>query len=423
MDYRFDVDPHLPALPMAFDLDAVSRLFEERWPVHGGLARAHVPVNARRLLDTKYQPSKRCVTSYELLVEHPANIFRTTIGAVEVTPTGIAHRLFVDDPELPGLRTATDPVAMAERFATLLERMGCAAAVESCQVIPIRYKPESRCVVRYDLRTSTGRQILYGKLIAQNGEGLTATINELYRVSQDMPGMPRIARPLAYWPEIQMLVQPAIRGDELNIRAFDNAESYTKRVQWMHEAGASLAALHASAAIDGLLRTLADDLSELEQYRAPVMIVSRTLGTRYEEALTAIASMARGRVEPAPVKSHGAFRTDQLLVENDRLTVIDLDSFCWANPARDIGNFLAYLDWKAIRKPQHAAFIERAKCTFIEGYVEVRPVLDPFWLALYQAISLLKIAGRRFRSLTFAEMPLVPHLLDLTFETLTGAAD
>ena len=166
MDSRFDVDPHLPALPLAFDLDAVTRLFEERWPAHGGSARPPVSVSACRLLDTKYQPSTRCVTSYELMVEHPATTFRPTIGAVEVTPTGVAHRLFVDDPELPGLISATDPVCMAERFAALLEQIGCPDVVESCLVVPVRYKPESRCVLRYDLRTSTGRQILYGKLVA-----------------------------------------------------------------------------------------------------------------------------------------------------------------------------------------------------------------------------------------------------------------
>ena len=32
MDSTFDFDPHLPALPLAFDLPAVARLFAEQWP-------------------------------------------------------------------------------------------------------------------------------------------------------------------------------------------------------------------------------------------------------------------------------------------------------------------------------------------------------------------------------------------------------
>ena len=37
--------------------------------------------------------------------------------------------------------------------------------------------------------------------------------------------------------------------------------------------------------------------------------------------------------------------------------------------------------------------------------------IDERWLSVYQAASLLKIAGRRFRSLTYLEWPLVIHLI------------
>jgi len=95
----------------------------------------------------------------------------------------------------------------------------------------------------------------------------------------------------------------------------------------------------------------------------------------------------------------------------DRLAMIDLDSYCLANPARDLGNFLAYLCWKAIRQPEHAEFIERAGQAFLSGYLNVQKDIDERWLSVYQAASLLKIAGRRFRSLTYREWPLVIHLI------------
>jgi hypothetical protein len=106
-------------------------------------------------------------------------------------------------------------------------------------------------------------------------------------------------------------------------------------------------------------------------------------------------------------------RTDQFLLQGDRLAMIDLDSYCWANPARDLGNFLAYLCWKAIRQPEHAQFVERAGRAFLEGYLNVHEDIDERWLSVYQAASLLKIAGRRFRSLTYLEWPLIIHLVQL----------
>ena len=113
------------------------------------------------------------------------------------------------------------------------------------------------------------------------------------------------------------------------------------------------------------------------------------------------------------VASHGTMRTDQFLLQGDRLAMIDLDSYCWANPARDLGNFLAYLCWKAIRQREHAHFIERAGQAFLEGYFSVQGDIDERWLSVYQAASLLKIAGRRFRSLTYLEWPLTIHLIQL----------
>jgi hypothetical protein len=135
------------------------------------------------------------------------------------------------------------------------------------------------------------------------------------------------------------------------------------------------------------------------------------LATRFEAVIGEITTLAGRQVEPAPVASHGAFRTDQLMIEDGRLVLIDLDSFCWANRARDIGNFLAYLSWKAIRRPQQAALIERAGRLFLDGYATVGPALDHCWLALYRAASMLKIVGRRFRSLNYKEWPMAPQLL------------
>ena len=116
--------------------------------------------------------------------------------------------------------------------------------------------------------------------------------------------------------------------------------------------------------------------------------------------------------EPAPVASHGAFRTDQYMIERGELVMIDLDGFCWANPARDLGNFMAYLRWKAIRKPNDAEFIAHVGQIFLDGYRAAGRDIDDRWLRLYTADSLLKIAGRRYRSLTAKEWHLVPRLVE-----------
>ena len=406
----FDFDPHLPMLLMAFDMVEVVRLFTEHWP--GAASDGPVTITKCALQDTKYQPATRCVTTYVLQFEQPGLPPQQTIGVIEITPAGLAHRLYDNDSKMPWLALATDPEEMRQHFAMLLDD----PTIETWTVTPVRYKPGTRCVFRYDIRTSTGQQVFFGKLLADGDDHLMATIGALYQASLTRPAMPRILRPLAHWPDMHMFIQPAVTGGgELNTLVFDPNEDNATRERWMRDAGARLAGLHACDVVAGPRRTMADDLDELREYVAPMAIVNPALARHYEAAVAAIAAGAMA--EPAPVASHGAFRTDQFMIEDGELVMIDLDGFCWANPARDLGNFLAYLRWKAIRQPHNAAFIAHVRQLFLDGYRASGAAIDDGWLRRYTASSMLKIAGRRFRSLTAKEWDSVPDLLDaaLTF--------
>jgi hypothetical protein len=419
MDHSLDFDPQLPDLRLAFDRDLVIRQFEQHWPP---TAPAPHKIHSCRLRDTKYQPAIRCLATYDLALELQDGSMRQTIGVVEVNPAGLAHRLYNDDHKLPWLIPAADPIGMRDRFAILLETTGNTTPT-ACTVTPVRYRAGARCVFRYDLASAAGESVFFGKLIGQGADQFMATVTALHLASLELPDMPRILPPLVYWADIHMLVQPEVAGRaELNDMAFDPATDSAARERWLRDAGRRLAGLHGVAGVDGPPRTLNDDLSELEEYIAPMNMVDAQLAERYVSAIAAIRVLAREQTEPAPVASHGAFRTDQFLIEDDRLVMIDLDGFCWANPARDLGNYMAYLRWKIIRQPGRAALIEQAGRLLLAGYQAVRQLPDPLWLAIYEADSMLKIAGRRFRSLTTKEWHLVPALIDgasLALEQMT----
>ena len=415
MEYRFDFDEYLPELPMGFDLEAVSQLFQERWPSFHRLGKAPEIIHARRIQDVKYYPGRRCIFTYELQVEPLDEPPWETIGVIEVTPGGVSHRLFMDDPELPSLLMAIDPVEMHRRFAELLGGSGKRDGVELKQLQTIRYKPGLHCVFRYELSTPVGDQVFFGKLFAQDSDRLMEMETALFRASQEKLDLPRIPHPMIYWPDIKLLIQPAVsNGIELRNFAFDSSQDEGTRERWIYRAGAYIGALHASGLSPEITRTFQDEVDDLHAYSEMVNKVNPQLGARFEETIGEVLARAKDLSEPVMVPSHGALRTDQFIIQNDALVMIDLDGFCRANPARDVGNFLAYLCWKAIRQPEHAPFIEHAGQSFLKGYLETGSHIDDRWLILYQAASLLKIAGRRFRSLTFIEWPLVKHLLDAT---------
>ena len=419
MDYRFDFDEKLPDLPVAFDLEAIAELFTDHWPGANLGDGLPVTVRALRQQDIKYRPIERGVITYEILVEQPGTDPWETIGVVEIDPKGITHRLFDADPKLTWLRTAIDPQIMRQRFTDLLVEQGCIETIIGFRVVTVRYKPGNHCVFRYEIDTASGRQVYYGKLFSKDGDWLTEILLKAYTASEADHNMPRIPKPVAYWPDLQLMVQPAVTGGvEFRTFSFDSYQDLSVREAWMRIAGTSTAAMHASGIQGGRLRTFADELEGLEEYTSMVAKINPKLEARFRQTMAELADMAHSLPEPPTVPAHGALRTDQFILQGDHLVMIDMDSFCRSNPARDLGNFLAYMCWKAIRQPEHAAFVEQAGQSFLGGYLDSGGEVDDLWLGLYQAASLLKIAGRRFRSLTFREWPLVPHLLDAAVATL-----
>jgi hypothetical protein len=409
VDAAFDFDPELAHLPLAFDLEAVSRLFQERWA--GVEARPRMTcVTARKLLDTKYEPRTSCVTTYDLEVATQDGRRSPTIGALHIRPAETVLLTFERDPDLPWIASAIDGDAMTQRFTASLPDL-TRELDGGLEIRAIRYKPGARCVLRYSLGRSSRPRVVFGKIIRSESAQLASALAALQDASSGNREMPRIAGPLTYWPDLRMLVQSAVEGAELHDVAFDAALELEAREQWMEKAGRGLAGLHSATSVQAPVRTMSDDADELEGYTAPMAQAAPQLAHSFVSALELLRKEA-ARAGSDFVASHGAFRTDQFMIQHGDLVMIDLDTFCWAHPERDVGNFLAYLQWKAMRQPQHASFLERAPQRFLDGYAVVRPALDEGRVALYHAASLLKIAGRRFRSLTVREWPLVPELID-----------
>lgn len=411
----YDFDPALPQLADAFDLQAVARRFEAQWPAWNA-GQASVQITRCRIQDTKYQPGSRSVVVYDLGFVSSDGAGQT-IGVVEVTPHGLRHRLYTSDAALPTLPAAVDADAMRARFAALLDDN-----VTHCTITPVRYKPGARCVFRYDLHMSHGPYVVFGKLLRDGGTDLATTIEQLHARTATILSLPRVLKPLVFWPDLQMLIQPAVAGGvELNARAFDMAEPLAQREAWLTATGSYLAALHTLADVAGPQRTFADDLAELRSYSAAIAQAAPEIAARFDGGVASLAARGDGLAAPRIVASHGAFRTDQFMLDNGQFVLIDLDGFCWANPGRDPGNFLAYLRWKAIRQPRQTDWIVRAGQLFCAGYAAAGAQIDEGWLALYEAASLLKIVGRRFRSLTIREWPLIPALLDAALTRIDQA--
>ncbi|HEX9342968.1 MAG TPA: hypothetical protein VF995_05065 [Actinomycetota bacterium] len=402
----FGFDPDLPSLPQAFDPRTVARLF----------APAGGAVGQLRRQDTKYQPGVRCVVTYEVeLIGATADHRRRTIGVVTATPQGLERRFMEEDRRLTGLAEALDGRRMAARLAAAL------GPVEACAATPVRYKPNDRCVIRYELRNADGPRLLFGKLLADGWSAKLALLDALAVAGHTDEAVPPTLPVVAHLPDLGLLLQPAVdRAVELNRAGFDPAVPAATRAAWLRAAGRHLAGLQGCALPGAPERALAADLDELATYIAPMYQADPPLARRYQAVLDTLEQHVGAAPPPQPVAGHGAFRTDQFLLpggdagtaDTDTLVMIDLDGACRAEPARDLGNFLAYLDWKTIRRPDLVAVVGEAEGAVLAGYAAQRPLPAAERLDLCRAASLLKIAGRRYRSLATGEWHLVPALVD-----------
>jgi hypothetical protein len=355
-----------------------------------------------RRADTKYAPGSACVVVYHVTIERGEAPPAPGFGVAEAGPGGTRYRRLADDAALPSAVVATDAGRMAARLRALLPPGG--PREDSMRAVPVRYKPGRTCVVRYD---RGGDPAAFGKVLAEGAEHQASIMRQL----ADAAGL-HVPPLLAVWPDLGMTVQAAATATRDLTAALAAAEP-SEREEWLRRAGRAVAALHAaSVGPSPPVVRWRDDLAELEGYRPLFTALAPGLEPELDRAMTGLADAAAALPAGPERLGHGALRTDQLLADRSgRLSLLDLDGVCRADPARDLGNLLGYLRWRGIRRPQDAAWTGAAGPLLLKGYASVADPPGPAWLELFQAVTMLRIAGRRLRSLAVPEWSRLPELV------------
>jgi aminoglycoside phosphotransferase (APT) family kinase protein len=391
-------DSALPTLAEVLDPASAAAGLRRAWRTAD---RAVTDVRIGRRADTKYAPGAACVIVYYVTVERGDGSLEPGFGVAEARPGGSAYRRLADDPALPSAGAAADAGRMAARLRALRppgEPEG------SVRAVPVRYKPGRTCVVRYELGDAA---TAFGKVMAEGAERQASILRQL----ADAGGL-RVPPLLAVWPDLGMTVQAAVTATG-DLTATLAGSGQAARETWLRRAGRAVAALHAASVTPAApVVRWHDDLGELAGYRPLFSALAPGLLPELDRAVSELADAAAALPPARERLGHGALRTDQLLADSSgRISLLDLDGVCRADPARDLGNMLGYLRWRGIRRPQDAAWTDAARPLLIEGYAAVADVPDPAWLELFQAVTMLRIAGRRLRSLAVPEWNRLPELL------------
>jgi aminoglycoside phosphotransferase (APT) family kinase protein len=400
-------DAQLPGLSIALGASAASALFEDRWRADGD---HRLRASATRVHNVRYEPGQRCRIAWEVEVSSEDRV-RDTLGVIEIRPEAVHVRSFWEDPDLPHLAEAVTPARATHHLSSFAP----GSSVE--RIHPAHYHPGSRCTLRYEMVGSATPPVLFGKVLSSDAGHLLDAAQAIRGSATEGHRSP-IVEPLGWCDPLRMLLLSPCQGaTELHDIVFDPAVPAERRRGWMYQAGSTLARLHAAPASAGLgWRGIGDDLAALQAAGDVVATCEPATWPAFEAALECLSALPW--TEQRSVVSHGAFRTDQLLAVDGHAVMVDLDGFCLADPARDLGNLLAYLRWKAIRQPHHAAFIHEAARSFLHGYGRLARLPDRSRIAVHQAASMLKIAERRFQRLEVTAWRLVPRLVEEASELL-----
>ncbi|WP_374970470.1 phosphotransferase [Terrabacter sp. BE26] len=332
------------------------------------------------------------------------------VRVCEATPTGVSRSSLREDAALRGAAAVLDPVQILPRLEHLLRR-----PVRGCTTVPVSYRPGSSCVIRCDVGVPTGRRSLFVKVLVGGCDEYAVSHRAL---SSRRSGTEALVPALVgCWPDLGAVVTAGVRGASASTLLSDVCSPLRDRLRLAVRLGRLLADIHRAVPGPGATvraRGVVGALDELTAYLPAAWHADPPTALSLGWTLDRLRD--RLPVQDALVFGHGSFRAGQVVVDDERLTVLDLDGAGPADPARDLGNATAYLEWQRLRAGTTRA--PDLVGALLQGYADAGGRADPDSVAWWQALALLKIAGRRYRSLDTAHWEAVPSLVATASEVL-----
>jgi thiamine kinase-like enzyme len=456
------IQGELPGLRAAFDTAAMR---EQIQSVLFGKARPSYTVEQCEVDQATYMPGEGCAIRYEVLVRDRTSqktfaplvvglVFPTQLAAALymrdrlaplaelmrgrpeiapfatpaalIEPLNMALYVFPIDGEMPALVGASDPERMREVLSeTLPQALDNTFTVEKCEVELVDYARRYRAVLRYHVegkRSSGGRveqQTVYGKVFTSNIGALAGPVTAALR--ERLIGVSSgdyhfgVPRSLGWRPDMQLSLLEALPGkplisDLLKARLRGRTtEPEIMSLREMIDACAKIAAtLHTSDIKLGRRRTLDDEIASLRTGFADVQRISPELGALLDSWLNRISTYAEQSDALNLCFAHGDYTYTQLIFAGKQAGLVDFDSVCQAEPALDVGHFLAYLRVAGFKAQKLAddgptTLVEELCERFMNTYIaSMGDRVDDeerlrVRVATYQVISLLRRALRSWQ--------------------------
>ncbi|MGH3851522.1 MAG: phosphotransferase family protein, partial [Pseudonocardiaceae bacterium] len=343
------------------------------------------------------------------VAQHPDAARFASMCALVPSVTGLVVHAYPVDGDLPTLVDATDPNYMLAIFSEALAPAGL--AVRQCHVEIGHYGRRDRCVLRYTIDLSdasgrTGTAVVYGKVYSDDTGELVARVVTaagafLARSQTDALVVPSH---LTYISALRLSLLNRVPGSPVmaaTIRAACQGEESTELPSvdsTIDDAARVAASVHSWPISVGPVRTIGDDLSEHRRDLREMATISPIFARYLTELLDEIEDAATTTETQRLGFGHGDYSLAQFLHHQSTVGLVDFDSACQAEPALDLGHFMAYLRM-AVAKNQTseasgAALVEQLTSRFLVAYAQayglerLEPAIEDR-ARVYEAVSLM----------------------------------
>ena len=410
-----------------------ARLFPNAAACKAFLEQALMPVAARMDSRPEIKPFARPVA----ILEH----LNMTLSVYPI------------DGIIPTLVDATNTSKVASLFAeTIPEAVSGIFTIQDVHQFLAHYGRYKRCVLRYSIdgvqtETQTPQNVtVYGKVDADGLGGVTVDIISALRERLNEPELPyrfRIPRSLGFFPDFQLLLMEALPGKPffkplLKAWIENNNRQTTGNENLPHEEDATLekaiqtcaliaATLHGSNIQLGPRTTLEKQVDKLLEETEVLSQVFPEVGAQVKSWINQTVEFAQAYPAMPACFSHGDFTYTQLIFDGKDGGLVDFDSICQAEPAQDLGHYLAYQRLNIIKDqdpnfPFPPEVIEHLCALFLDTYIDTAKAWIPDEVllrgrvAIYELISLIRLTLHSWEKMKGSRLKQTMSLLEERIE-------
>lgn len=300
------------------------------------------------------------------------------------------------DREMSTLALAIDPVVAQRQLGRGLPRLaGQHGFVRVWAIRVTRYKPGRRCVIEYDVEVErpgypAEHVTLIGKVRRRrSGRSGYRLVDSLWAAGfgADAQDGVLVPEPIGTVPEFRMWLQRKASGRVASeLLAAPGGDALARRIaEAAHK-------LHQAGVPDPRERrhTMADELRILHECLPRVAQTEPRWDQRIERLLSACDRLGSATPESPSRWIHRDFYGDQVIVDGERIYLIDFDEYCEGDPALDVGNFLGAVTEYSLRTLGDPDALEDVSRAMEERFVELSGEAHRVAIRAYEMLTLAR---------------------------------